>query len=90
MKRDREHKKEAKPSSPSSMAVGIGKAKHFHQSLPDSGGMDELLEVLGYKVRSTDMADVAKKLEHIEMVMGEDEILQLSNIVHYNPSNLSG
>ncbi|CAH1436964.1 unnamed protein product [Lactuca virosa] len=92
MKRDRERerKKEAKPSSSSSMAVGIGKAKDLHQSLPDSGGMDELLEVLGYKVRSTDMADVAKKLEQLEMVMGEDGILQLSDTVHYNPSDLSG
>ncbi|KAL7588960.1 hypothetical protein Lser_V15G40619 [Lactuca serriola] len=54
------------------MAVGIGKAKHLHWSLPDSSGMDELLEVLGYKVRLMDMADVAKKLEQLEMVMGED------------------
>ncbi|KAL4577917.1 hypothetical protein LXL04_014032 [Taraxacum kok-saghyz] len=86
MKRDRERKKEAKPSS----SMAVGKAKDLHQSLPDSGGMDELLEVLGYKVRSTDMADVAQKLEQLEMVMGEDGILQLSDTVHYNPSDLSG
>lgn len=86
MKRDRERKKEAK-SSPSMVS---GKAKDLQQSLPDSGGMDELLEVLGYKVRSTDMADVAQKLEQLEMVMGEDGILQLSDTVHYNPSDLSG
>ncbi|KAI3747550.1 hypothetical protein L6452_10035 [Arctium lappa] len=67
-----------------------GKGKDLHQTLPDSGGMDELLEVLGYKVRSTDMADVAQKLEQLEMVMGEDGILQLSDTVHYNPSDLSG
>nr|KAJ0193746.1 hypothetical protein LSAT_V11C800444480 [Lactuca sativa] len=50
------------------MAVGIGKAKHLHRSLSDSSGMDEFLEVLGYKVRLMDMADVAKKLEQLEMM----------------------
>lgn len=87
MKRDRERKKEAKTSISSSSG---GKGKDLHQPLPDSGGMDELLEVLGYKVRSTDMADVAQKLEQLEMVMGEDGIFQLSDTVHYNPSDLSG
>lgn len=60
---------------------------------PDSGGMDELLEVLGYKVRSSDMADVAQKLEQLEMAMGttmEDGISQLSETTFYNPSDLSG
>ncbi|XVF20619.1 hypothetical protein REPUB_Repub12eG0016700 [Reevesia pubescens] len=60
----------------------------------DAGGMDELLAVLGYKVRSSDMADVAQKLEQLEMVMGtaqEDGISHLScDTVHYNPSDLSG
>ncbi|KVI08644.1 DELLA protein GAI-like [Cynara cardunculus var. scolymus] len=89
MKRDRERKKEAKASI-SSSSLASGKGKDLHQPLPDSGGMDELLEVLGYKVRSTDMADVAQKLEQLEMVMGEDGIFQLSDTVHYNPSDLSG
>ncbi|KAI6670612.1 hypothetical protein NL676_005497 [Syzygium grande] len=57
------------------------------------GGMDELLAVLGYKVRSSDMADVAQKLEQLEMVMGtaqDDGISHLSyDAVHYNPSDLS-
>ncbi|VVA15183.1 PREDICTED: DELLA [Prunus dulcis] len=51
------------------------------------GGMDELLAVLGYKVRASDMAEVAEKLEQLEMVMGsaqEDGISQLSDTVHYN------
>ncbi|XWS47562.1 hypothetical protein CRYUN_Cryun14cG0162900 [Craigia yunnanensis] len=60
----------------------------------DAGGMDELLAVLGYKVRYSDMADVAQKLEQLEMVMGtaqEDGISHLScDTVHYNPSDLSG
>ncbi|EEF34604.1 DELLA protein GAIP-B, putative [Ricinus communis] len=57
------------------------------------GGMDELLAVLGYKVRSSDMAEVAQKLEQLEEVMGnvqEDGLCQLaSETVHYNPSDLS-
>ncbi|KAL4324203.1 hypothetical protein GQ457_11G004790 [Hibiscus cannabinus] len=60
----------------------------------DAGGMDELLAVLGYKVRSSDMANVAQKLEMLEMVMGtaqEDGISHLSSdTVHRNPSDLSG
>ncbi|XP_050232223.1 DELLA protein GAI-like [Mercurialis annua] len=57
------------------------------------GGMDELLAVLGYKVRSSDMAEVAQKLEQLEEVMcsvQEDGLSQLaSETVHYNPSDLS-
>ncbi|KAG5247325.1 DELLA protein [Salix suchowensis] len=54
--------------------------------------MDELLAVLGYKIKSSDMADVAQKLEQLEMVLGsEDGISHLaSDTVHYNPSDLSG
>ncbi|CAD5331962.1 unnamed protein product [Arabidopsis thaliana] len=55
--------------------------------------MDEFLAVLGYKVRSSDMADVAQKLEQLEMVLSND-IASSSNAfndtVHYNPSDLSG
>nr|APM86405.1 DELLA protein [Chrysanthemum lavandulifolium] len=87
MKRDRERKKDQNTSSSSMHPT---KAKEMNHSLPDSGGMDELLEVLGYKVKSTDMADVAQKLEQLEMVMGDDGVLQLSDTVHYNPSDLSG
>uniref|UniRef100_A0A1J3FX69 DELLA protein n=1 Tax=Noccaea caerulescens TaxID=107243 RepID=A0A1J3FX69_NOCCA len=56
----------------------------------ETAGFDELLVVLGYKVRSSDMADVAHKLEQLEMVLG-DGISHLSDdTVHYNPSDLSG
>ncbi|XP_071735396.1 DELLA protein GAI-like [Rutidosis leptorrhynchoides] len=79
MKRDRERKKEPKKISSSTT----------NELIPDSGGMDDLLQVLGYKVRSTDMADVAHKLEQLEMVMCEDGVLQLSDTIHYNPSDLS-
>lgn len=55
--------------------------------------MDELLAVLGYKVRSSDMADVAQKLEQLEMVLSNDigsSNNALNDTVHYNPSDLSG
>ncbi|KAJ4706917.1 DELLA protein GAI [Melia azedarach] len=69
------------------------KAKMWEEE-QEAGGMDELLEVLGYKVRSSEMADVAQKLEQLEMVMGtaqEDGISHLAcDTVHYNPSDLSG
>ncbi|GMN38505.1 hypothetical protein TIFTF001_007743 [Ficus carica] len=59
----------------------------------DDGGMDELLAVLGYKVRSSDMAEVAQKLEQLEEAMcsvQQDNLSQLaSDTVHYNPSDLS-
>ncbi|PWA53346.1 DELLA1 protein [Artemisia annua] len=54
-------------------------------------GVDELLAVLGYKVKPSDMADVAQKIEHLEGVFQNDDgLTQLaSDSVHYNPSNLS-
>ncbi|XAR73529.1 hypothetical protein NMG60_11007519 [Bertholletia excelsa] len=91
MKRDRE-----KGESSSSMAAAVaapGKGKMWEEpSAQDAGGMDELLAMLGYKVKSSDMAEVAQKLEQLEMVMGsapEDGISQLSDSVHYNPSDIS-
>lgn len=58
----------------------------------EGGGMDELLAVVGYKVRSSDMAEVAQKLERLEEAMGnvQDNLTELSNdAVHYNPSDIS-
>ena len=56
-------------------------------------GMDELLAVLGYNVKASDMAEVAQKLEQLEEVIGnapEDGLSHLaSETVHYNPSDLS-
>ncbi|KAL6959578.1 hypothetical protein U1Q18_039731 [Sarracenia purpurea var. burkii] len=90
MKRDRGL---AKGESSSTAAAEGRKGKIWKQQ-PDSGGMDELLAVLGYKVKSTEMAVVAQKLEQLEMVMEsapEDGISHLSSdTVHYNPSDLSG
>lgn len=67
-----------------------GKSKMWEEN---DAGEDELLAVLGYKVRSSDMAEVALKLEQLEEAMGnvrEDGLSQLaSETVHYNPSDLS-
>ncbi|XP_023638148.1 DELLA protein RGA [Capsella rubella] len=58
----------------------------------DGNNMDELLAVLGYKVRSSEMAEVALKLEQLETMMGnvqEDGLSHLAtDTVHYNPSEL--
>lgn len=68
----------------------IGKGKNMWDE-QDAGGVDELLAVLGYKVKSSDMVDVAQKIEHLEGVLGnDDELSQIaSDSVHYNPSDLS-
>ncbi|KAG6777405.1 hypothetical protein POTOM_017226 [Populus tomentosa] len=76
----------------SSSSMETGKGKSWVEDDQDAGGMDELLAVLGYKIKSSDMADVAQKLEQLEMALGsEDGISHLaSDTVHYNPSDLSG
>ncbi|KAM1184968.1 hypothetical protein PS2_014010 [Malus domestica] len=58
-------------SSPPSSALN-GKAQIWEDDQDGynvDGDMDELFAVLGYKVWSDDMADVAEKLEQLEMVM---------------------
>lgn len=81
----------------SSSSMSNGKAKMWEeeeqqqqQQQQQQGGMDELLAALGYKVRASDMADVAQKLEQLEMVMGhEDGISHLAtDTVHYDPTDL--
>ncbi|KAL7181302.1 hypothetical protein ACSBR1_040224 [Camellia fascicularis] len=73
----------------SSGGGGSGKTKTWEED----AGVDELLAVLGYKVKASDMADVAQKLEQLEEVMGhaqEDGLSHLAfDTVHYNPSDLS-
>ncbi|KZV19540.1 hypothetical protein F511_06402 [Dorcoceras hygrometricum] len=64
------------------------------QKQSDSG-FDELFAVLGYNVKSSDMASVAQKIEQLEEVMGsvEQEDGNVSHFasetIHYNPSDLS-
>ncbi|KAL1828971.1 hypothetical protein ACET3Z_007383 [Daucus carota] len=70
-----------------------GKSKMTWNEAEQDAGVDELLAVLGYKVKSSDMADIAEKLQHLETAMGQaqqQEISQLgSDTVHYNPSDLN-
>ncbi|CAI9753226.1 unnamed protein product [Fraxinus pennsylvanica] len=88
MKRERDRRK-------AETAAATGKLKIWEEGQPQAdAGMDELFAVLGYKVKSSDMAVVANKLEQLEMAMVttmEDGISHLStDTIHYNPSDLSG
>ncbi|KAK3421516.1 hypothetical protein EUGRSUZ_G02163 [Eucalyptus grandis] len=92
MKREHHHLyPQTDPSTSASAAAG--KSKMWDEDGCGGGGDDELLAVLGYKVRSSDMAEVAQKLEQLEEVMfsaQEDGLSHLaSETVHYNPSDLS-
>ncbi|KAM0013513.1 putative transcription factor GRAS family [Helianthus debilis subsp. tardiflorus] len=53
--------------------------------------VDELLAMLGYKVKLAYIVDVAQKIEHLEGVFGNAEGLSqfASDSVHYNPSDLN-
>ncbi|KAL7197268.1 hypothetical protein ACSBR2_019867 [Camellia fascicularis] len=50
--------------------------------------MDKLLAVLGYKVKASDMSEVAQKLEQLEEVMGHAQEDGLSHLAS-DPSDLS-
>lgn len=75
-----------------SFSGGGGEGGAWKESEQDVG-MDELLAVLGYKVRTSSMAEVAQKLEQLEEVMSSVKQEELSSFasetVHYNPSDLS-
>ncbi|GAB2279899.1 hypothetical protein Dimus_014535, partial [Dionaea muscipula] len=96
-KKKRKRKKKMKREHPETKEDGC--SSKCPKSMWDDGdqgnsGMDELLAVLGYKVKSSEMADVAQKLEQLEMAMGtvqDDGISHLScDTIHYNPSDISG
>ncbi|XP_021293090.1 DELLA protein GAIP-B-like [Herrania umbratica] len=99
MKRDHHHlQPNPDPSTVGSSSVcggsTTGKAKMWQEEAAQQDcGMDELLAVLGYKVKTSDMAEVAQKLEQLEEFMcnvQDDGISHLaSETVHYNPSDLS-
>ncbi|KAL0912144.1 hypothetical protein M5K25_018097 [Dendrobium thyrsiflorum] len=84
----------------SSRGGGIGgflpsKGKMMAMEETDAG-MDEQLAALGYKVRASDMANVAQRLEQLDMAIGgsaaqDDALLShlASDTVHYNPSDIS-
>ncbi|XP_059655375.1 DELLA protein GAI1-like [Cornus florida] len=94
MKRDHRfppYQEQSGGGSCSNSMAADGKAKMWGETEQD----DELLAVLGYKVKSSDMAVVAQKLEQLEEAMGntseQDELLShlALDTVHYNPSDLS-
>ena len=59
----------------------IGKAKMcWEEEVQQDGGMDELLAVLCYQVRASDMAEVAQKLELLEDLMGNAQGDGLSHL----------
>nr|AWJ68058.1 GRAS2 [Tamarix hispida] len=98
MKRDHQemshHHHSISPSAAGSGEASSSKGKIWEDGDGGGGMDDELLAVLGYKVKALDMADVAQKIEQLEMAMGtvqEDGISHLScDTVHYNPSDISG
>ncbi|PKU69448.1 DELLA protein SLR1 [Dendrobium catenatum] len=74
----------------------MGKRKTMAMEQDMDAGMDELLAELGYKVRSSSMADLAQKLELLDRAMGNSSALDdiflshlASDSVHYNPSDMS-
>lgn len=79
--------------SSSGSCSSSSKPKMWPCEADDAGAVDELFAVLGYNVKSSDMAEVAQKIEQLEEVMGSvqhDGLSQFaSDTVHYNPSDLS-
>ncbi|XP_047341630.1 DELLA protein GAI1-like [Impatiens glandulifera] len=68
-----------------------GKSKMWPE---EDAGVDELLAMSGYKVKCSDMAVVAQKIEQLEQVIGQNQedglVSHLSSeAIHYNPSDLS-
>ncbi|KAH6820572.1 GRAS family transcription factor family protein [Perilla frutescens var. hirtella] len=91
MKRDHMSRENFSSSGSSSSS---SKAKMWPCEAEDAGA-DELFAALGYNVKSTDMAEVAQKIQQLEEVMGsvQQDGLSLSQLasetVHYNPSDLA-
>ncbi|KAG7629882.1 Transcription factor GRAS [Arabidopsis suecica] len=79
------------PASRSGEGPSMADKKKADDDNNNSNMDDELLAVLGYKVRSSEMAEVAQKLEQLEMVLSNDDVgsTVLNDSVHYNPSDLS-
>nr|POE95482.1 della protein gaip [Quercus suber] len=65
-------RRDLQPLPDSSMTgnSSTGKSKMcWEEEVQQDGGMDELLAVLGYQVRASDMAEVAQKLKLLEDLM---------------------
>ncbi|OIT06753.1 della protein gai1 [Nicotiana attenuata] len=71
-----------------SAAGGHLERKMWEEAEQDAGVDDEMLAIFGYKVKASDMAEVAQKVEQLEEVMGsvqQDNLSFLaSETVHYN------
>ncbi|MFS7982984.1 putative transcription factor GRAS family [Helianthus anomalus] len=53
-------------STPPPLPDLTGKSKMWDEFNEQDIGVDELLAVFGYKVKSSDRVDVAQKIEHLE------------------------
>ncbi|KAG6468921.1 DELLA protein DWARF8-like [Zingiber officinale] len=93
----REHEDAGRMGGDDPMAMGPEIAKGKMVPVMRTGdemecGVDELLAALGYKVRASDMADVAQKLAQLEVAMSSDDASHLPQLaadtVHYDPSDL--
>ncbi|KAM7509448.1 hypothetical protein LguiA_019901 [Lonicera macranthoides] len=56
-----------------SASAALGKSKMWPEESHHDAGLHELLAAVGYKVRSSDMADVAQKLKQLEEVMDKTQ-----------------
>lgn len=90
MKRDQPHQS-YNSNGGGGGAAAAGKSTMWDETELQDTGDDELFAMLGYNLKSSDMAEVADKIQHLEeALVNDDELSQLaSDSVHYNPSNLS-
>ncbi|CAA0832956.1 DELLA protein RGA [Striga hermonthica] len=87
MKRDYHYSNREIFSSSGSSGSSSGKGKMWPD---DGGGVDEHFAALGYSMRSSDMAEVAQKIEQLEaMGTAHQGGLGSGTTVHYNPSDIS-
>ncbi|KAJ6848187.1 putative DELLA protein SLR1 [Iris pallida] len=92
MKREHQHTTFGGGHQPPSKTTPTTAKRKLAEPGEDSqdAGVDELLAALGYKVRSSDMSDVARKLDHLDTAMGTNAAgHHHDDTVHYNPSDLS-
>ncbi|KAI7741851.1 hypothetical protein M8C21_023685 [Ambrosia artemisiifolia] len=93
MKRNHPHKP-IPPSTSSSTVADVTETSNNHNNKNNNmwnheeqdAGVDELLAMLGYKVKSADMVDVAQKIEHLEGVLNNDDGLSQLASDSLNPT----
>ncbi|CAI9100235.1 OLC1v1037186C1 [Oldenlandia corymbosa var. corymbosa] len=82
------------PQEPSITSSNDSSSSSCSASRTPPDQIDQLLAGAGYVVRSSELSQVAHRLEHLETVMGEQDLMgfpqHLANgVVYYNPSDLS-